>query len=236
MTTGVKYSENYSDPNADIWLYSAAASPLPKPEGYDGPNGYWEYLQQVQPEGSHGDEFHYKTINSDMLGWMISRVTGKSVTELASERLWRRMGVEQDAYQTGRRQGCALRGWRHHRGPARPGSAGAAYAGRRGCCRRRRDCSRRRLWRRLRPAVTGPNSVASQRSPMAATPANAGSSITTTAPLRPAAFMARRSMSIRQRKWCWCALRLSRAPKTVSSTLRRLPAYQAVADFLMARN
>lgn len=100
MTTGVKYSEDYSDPNADIWLYSRAASPLPKPEGHDGPDGYWEYLQQVKPEGNHGDAFHYKTINSDMLGWIISRVTGKAVTELASERLWRRMGAEQDAYQT----------------------------------------------------------------------------------------------------------------------------------------
>lgn len=99
MTTGVQYSEDYSDPNADIWLYSAAASPLPKPEGYEGPNGYWEYLQQVAPEGNHGDTFHYKTINSDMLGWIISRVSGMSVTELASERLWRRMGAEQDAYQ-----------------------------------------------------------------------------------------------------------------------------------------
>ena len=100
MTTGVKYSENYADPNADIWVYSRAASPLPKPEGYSGPDGYWEYLQQVQPEGRHGDEFHYKTINSDMLGWIITRVTGKSVTELASERLWKPMGAEQSAYQT----------------------------------------------------------------------------------------------------------------------------------------
>ncbi|MBT8474018.1 MAG: serine hydrolase, partial [Alphaproteobacteria bacterium] len=100
MTTGVRYSEDYSDPNADIWLYSAAASPLPKPKDYEGPDGYWEYLQQVQPDGEHGDQFHYKTINSDMLGWIISRVSGKSVTELASERLWRRMGAEQDAYQT----------------------------------------------------------------------------------------------------------------------------------------
>ena len=100
MTTGVQYSENYSDPNADIWIYSRAASPLPKPEGYEGPDGYWEYLQQVKPEGNHGDAFHYKTINSDMLGWMISRVTGKAVTDLASERLWRRMGAEMDAYQT----------------------------------------------------------------------------------------------------------------------------------------
>ncbi|CUH70093.1 6-aminohexanoate-dimer hydrolase [Thalassovita autumnalis] len=100
MTTGVNYSEDYSDPNADIWLYSAAASPLPKAEGYEGPNGYWQYLQQVQPGGNHGDAFHYKTINSDMLGWIISRVTGKSVTDLASERLWRPLGMEQDAYQT----------------------------------------------------------------------------------------------------------------------------------------
>ena len=35
-----------------------------------------------------------------MLGWLITRVTGKSVTELASERLWKPMGAEQSAYQT----------------------------------------------------------------------------------------------------------------------------------------
>ena len=100
MTTGLRYSEDYADPNADIWTYSAAASPLPKPAGYSGPDGYWEYLQQVKPEGRHGDAFHYRTVNSDMLGWIISRVSGKSVTALASERLWRPMGAEQDAYMT----------------------------------------------------------------------------------------------------------------------------------------
>ncbi|SDG23157.1 serine hydrolase [Rhodobacter capsulatus] len=100
MTTGVRYSEDYADPKADIWIYSAAASPLPKPADYTGPDGYWEYLAQVQPEGNHGEAFHYKTINSDMLGWILSRTTGKAVTDLASERLWRPMGAEQDAYQT----------------------------------------------------------------------------------------------------------------------------------------
>jgi len=100
MTTGIQYSEDYSDPKADIWLYSAAASPLPKAAGYDGPDGYWDYLRQVKPNGAHGTAFQYKTVNSDMLGWIISRVTGKSVTELASKRLWRPMGAEQAAYQT----------------------------------------------------------------------------------------------------------------------------------------
>ena len=100
MTTGLSYSEDYSNPDADIWKYSAAASPLPKPQGYMGPDGYFEYLQTVQPEGVHGDAFHYKTINTDTLGWIVSRVSGMEITELLSERIWSRMGAEQDAYMT----------------------------------------------------------------------------------------------------------------------------------------
>ncbi|MEM9290526.1 MAG: serine hydrolase [Acidobacteriota bacterium] len=100
MTTGLSYSEDYSDPQADIWIYSAAASPLPKPETYTGPEGYYEYLQTVKKEGEHGESFAYKTINTDALGWIISRVSGKAVTELISERIWRRVGTEQDAYMT----------------------------------------------------------------------------------------------------------------------------------------
>jgi CubicO group peptidase (beta-lactamase class C family) len=100
MTTGLSYSEDYADPEADIWIYSRAASPLPKPAGYEGPDGYFEYLQTVQPEGEHGAAFHYKTINTDALGWIVSRVSGLEVTELLSERIWSRMGAEQDAYMT----------------------------------------------------------------------------------------------------------------------------------------
>ena len=100
MTTGLAYSEDYSDPNADVWKYSAAASPLPKPAEYEGPDGYFQYLQTVRPEGAHGDAFHYKTINTDALGWIISRVSGKEVTELLSDRIWSHMGAEQDGYMT----------------------------------------------------------------------------------------------------------------------------------------
>jgi CubicO group peptidase (beta-lactamase class C family) len=100
MTTGLAYSEDYADPKADIWVYSAAANPLPKPADYEGPVGYYAYLQTVKKEGEHGDAFGYKTINSDALGWIISRVSGESVTELFSERIWSRMGAEQDGYFT----------------------------------------------------------------------------------------------------------------------------------------
>jgi len=100
MTTALDYSEDYSDPKADIWIYSKAASPLSKPKNYRGPNGYFEYLQTVKQNGVHGEAFGYKTINTDALGWIISRVTGKDIAHLLSERIWSRMGAEQDAYMT----------------------------------------------------------------------------------------------------------------------------------------
>lgn len=100
MTTALDYSEDYSDPAADIWEYSKAASPLPKPKEYQGPNGYFEYLQTVKQAGEHGKAFGYKTINTDALGWIIARVSGKTIAELLSDRIWQRIGAEQDAYLT----------------------------------------------------------------------------------------------------------------------------------------
>jgi CubicO group peptidase (beta-lactamase class C family) len=100
MTTGLKYSEDYADPNAEVWAHAQAGNPLPKPRDYTGPRSYYEFLQTVQPEGRHGDGFGYKTVNSDVLGWVISRATGRNVAQLLSERIWRRLGAEQDAYFT----------------------------------------------------------------------------------------------------------------------------------------
>jgi CubicO group peptidase (beta-lactamase class C family) len=100
MTTGLKYSEDYADPNAEVWQHAQAGSPLPKPKDYTGPRSYVEFLQTVQPQGQHGDGFAYKTVNTDVLGWIIARATGRNVAELLSERIWRRLGAEQDAYMT----------------------------------------------------------------------------------------------------------------------------------------
>jgi len=100
MTTALDFSEDYDDPHSQIWAYSAAANPLPKPADYKGPVGYFQYLQTVKKKGAHGEAFGYRTVNSDTLGWIISRVTDKSVNQLVSERLWQPMGTEQAAYYT----------------------------------------------------------------------------------------------------------------------------------------
>ena len=98
MTTALKYSEDYSDPSAEVWQYSAAGSPMPKPEGCEGPVGYFGYLRTVRKQGEHGDAFGYKTINADALGWIIARISGKPVADLLSEKVWRKLGMEQAAY------------------------------------------------------------------------------------------------------------------------------------------
>lgn len=100
MTTGLRYSEDYADPDADVWRYGAAGNPLPKPKDYTGPQSYFEYLETVAKEGEHGAAFGYKTINTDALGWIIARVTGQSVADLLADRIWSKMGAEQDGYYT----------------------------------------------------------------------------------------------------------------------------------------
>ncbi len=98
MTAVIKFSEDYADPEAEIWAHVLAGDPLPKPKDYTGPRSYFEFLQTVQKQGNHGEAFGYKTANTDALGWVIARITGRSVAQLLSERIWRRLGAEQDAY------------------------------------------------------------------------------------------------------------------------------------------
>ncbi|MEO7218591.1 MAG: serine hydrolase [Gemmatimonadaceae bacterium] len=98
MTTALQFSEDYANPKAEIWEYSGAGNPLPKPKGYTGPIGYYAALQTVKKAGTHGDAFGYKTPNADAAGWLIARASGKSVEELLSDLVWSKIGMEQDSY------------------------------------------------------------------------------------------------------------------------------------------
>ncbi len=100
MTTGIRFSEDYSDPTAEVWAHAAAGNPLPKPQDYAGPRSYYDFLKTVGPEGKHGQAFHYRTANTDALGWILARVSGRSVAQLLSERIWSKLGAEQDAYMS----------------------------------------------------------------------------------------------------------------------------------------
>jgi len=100
MTTGIRFSEDYANPKAEVWAHAAAGNPLPKPPDYQGPRTYYQFLATVQPEGRHGEAFHYRTANTDALGWVLARASGRNVAQLLSDRIWSRLGAEQDAYMS----------------------------------------------------------------------------------------------------------------------------------------
>lgn len=99
MTTGLKYTEIYTDPNSDIWAMRRAngtAPPLPGVPALSLP----EYLTTIGKQGEHGKVFAYKTVNTDVLAWILRRVTGQSLSDQLSTRIWQPMGAEEDAYYT----------------------------------------------------------------------------------------------------------------------------------------
>ncbi len=98
MTTGIKYSEKYADPDADVWRFARSASLVPRPAGYTGPATAYEFLATVAKEGEHGQAFVYKSPNTEVLGWLIRRVTGQRFEQVLSDRLWRPLGMEHDGY------------------------------------------------------------------------------------------------------------------------------------------
>ncbi|MBT4519771.1 MAG: serine hydrolase [Halieaceae bacterium] len=100
MTTSIRFSEEYTDPKADIWQYGAVFAIGGTPGAdYKGPRRVEEYLPTLNKgEAPHGKGFHYVTPNTDALAWINSRITGKSTSELFSERFLQPLGAEHGAY------------------------------------------------------------------------------------------------------------------------------------------
>lgn len=98
MTTGLDYSEDYADPAAQVHAHVRAGGILAREPGHEGPDSFFDFLRTVRPSGAHGQAFAYKTVNTDALGWVIRRATGRHLAQLLSERLWQPMGAERDAY------------------------------------------------------------------------------------------------------------------------------------------
>ena len=98
MTAGVQYEEDFSKPGSGIFQYLIAGGLVPAPANYPGPRKVLAYLPTVKKAGQHGDAFQYKTVDTEVLGWLLQRVTGQSLAELLSQRLWAPLGAGEDGY------------------------------------------------------------------------------------------------------------------------------------------
>ncbi len=102
MTTGVKFSEAYTDPYSDIGKVDVATGWKPIPLGSDPsfrwPAHMWELIlglkDTVRP---HGESFEYRSIETDVLAFLMERTAGKRLAQLVSDELWQKIGAEESA-------------------------------------------------------------------------------------------------------------------------------------------
>lgn len=98
MRIGVKYSEDYANPAAEVWDYGRAGGMMVRGKDYAGPETLYEFLKALVQEGPHGAAFAYKTVNTEVLAWIVKRIEGKDLSTILSDRIWSRIGTEEDAY------------------------------------------------------------------------------------------------------------------------------------------
>jgi CubicO group peptidase (beta-lactamase class C family) len=106
MTSGVRWNEDYTDPNSDVARMFAEAVPA----GMDPTVAYMRKLPRVDPPGA---KFVYKTGETNLIGVLVRRATGRKLADYLSEKVWKPAGMERDAFwmtdQTGAEvSGCCL--------------------------------------------------------------------------------------------------------------------------------
>lgn len=112
MSSGVRWSEDYTDRNSDVNRYS-------KSLGDKVPGGVLALMRSLKAEHPPGSHFSYNTGDTYVLGCLVSAATGKTLADFMSETIWSPLGMEFDAFYTleseggqeigGSRAGIALR-------------------------------------------------------------------------------------------------------------------------------
>lgn len=112
MSSGVRWSEDYTDRNSDVNRYSKSLGD--KVEG-----GVLALMRSLRGQHEPGSHFNYNTGDSYVLGSLISAATGTTLADYMSQAIWSRLGMEFDAFYTleseggqeigGSRAGIALR-------------------------------------------------------------------------------------------------------------------------------
>lgn len=98
MTTSLDYNEDAADAGDKMARFGVAAGMYPAPPGYDGPRTVFDLLKEVRKVDAHGQRFDYQSVDTEVLGLIISRVTGQRSERVLQDRIWSRLGAENDAY------------------------------------------------------------------------------------------------------------------------------------------
>lgn len=90
MTSGVKWNESYTDPNSDVSRFGSEPS-------VNGSDPVVTYMARLPSEAAPGTKWVYKTGETNLVGSLVRAATGKTLADYLSEKVWKPVGMEQDA-------------------------------------------------------------------------------------------------------------------------------------------
>lgn len=89
-TSGIAWNEDYDDPESDVARFDAQVVE----SGKSAVASYMATLARAHPPG---EVWHYSTGETNLIGVLVSRATGKQLADYLSEKVWRPYGMQQDA-------------------------------------------------------------------------------------------------------------------------------------------
>ena len=106
MTSGVRWNEDYSDPQSDVAQFNNHPST-------DGSPAIVSYLRQLPRAAPPGERWLYSTGETNLVGILLEQATGKNLSTLLQEKIWQPAGMERQATwllsKTGQEiSGCCL--------------------------------------------------------------------------------------------------------------------------------
>ena len=86
MSSGTSYTEEYTNPESDIAKFV---------DIYDsGTGGAYDFARSFKSARAPGEKFYYASADTLILGELVARVTGQSLSAYMSDKLWKPMGAQ----------------------------------------------------------------------------------------------------------------------------------------------
>ncbi len=89
MSSGARWNEDYSDPTSDVARLGAAMAPGGSLD---------RFVASALPDSPPGTVCQYNSADTQALGTLLVRATGRSITDLMQEHLYEPLGMEDDGF------------------------------------------------------------------------------------------------------------------------------------------
>ena len=96
MRTGTRFSEDYENLEAEVRVYEQLYLWRPR-KSVAPPIDACSYFATLTNDGEHGGSFRYRSVLTDVLGWVIERAGDARLAELIEGEVWMPMGAEFNA-------------------------------------------------------------------------------------------------------------------------------------------